>query len=109
MPNSWKRKSCRRSPRNTTFGPTPRAEGSRGCLVVWNGGEVLQVGAAGVLGRGLPRLLRAGRDPQPAADHCILIFLNGGPRHLDMWDMKPDAPQEICGEFRPIPTTVPGM
>jgi hypothetical protein len=56
----------------------------------------------------LPQLLRA--NPSPAhADSCILIFLNGGPSHLDMWDPKPDAPAEIRGEFRPIPTSVPGV
>jgi hypothetical protein len=43
------------------------------------------------------------------ADHCIVVFLNGGPSHLDMWDMKPDAPAEIRGEFRPTATTVPGV
>src|SRR5262249_10323125 len=42
-------------------------------------------------------------------DSCILIFLNGGPSHLDMWDMKPHAPAEIRGEFKPIPTSVPGV
>jgi hypothetical protein len=38
-----------------------------------------------------------------------LIFLNGGPSHLDMWDMKPDSPTEIRGEFRPIATSVRGI
>src|SRR5436309_5803703 len=75
--------------------------------------QVLQVGAIGMLGLSLPRLLEA-RDnpakPQAAsADACILIFLNGGPSHLDMWDMKPAAPVEIRGEFSPIATTVPGI
>ena len=76
--------------------------------------ELLQVGAAGALGLTLPQLLRAdaraGRAGQAAtADACILVFLNGGPSHLDMWDMKPQAPAEIRGEFRPVPTTVPGV
>ena len=44
-----------------------------------------------------------------AADACILLFLNGGPSHLDMWDMKPDAPAEIRGEFKPIATSLPGV
>ncbi|OWK47415.1 hypothetical protein FRUB_01114 [Fimbriiglobus ruber] len=43
------------------------------------------------------------------ADACILVFLDGGPSHLDMWDLKPDAPAEIRGEFKPIATTVPGV
>jgi hypothetical protein len=75
--------------------------------------EVLQVGAAGVLGMTLPRLLQAaatpGVHPSPAADACVLVFLNGGPSHLDMWDMKPEAPVEIRGEFRPVATKVPGI
>ncbi len=74
--------------------------------------ELLQAGAAGVLGLTLPRLLRAAESPAgpaPRADHCILLFLNGGPSHLDMWDMKPGAPAEIRGEFKPVATTVPGV
>src|SRR5262249_38671361 len=39
----------------------------------------------------------------------IHIFLAGGPPHQDLWDLKPEAPAEIRGEFRPIPTTVPGL
>jgi hypothetical protein len=39
----------------------------------------------------------------------INIFLGGGPPHQDMWDLKPDAPSEIRGEFKPIATTVPGL
>ena len=73
---------------------------------------LLQAGAAGMLGLTLPRLLRAREQasgPVPRADHCILIFLNGGPSHLDMWDMKPEAPAEIRGQFNPIATTVPGV
>jgi hypothetical protein len=62
----------------------------------------------------LPRLLRAdGRRSQTGfaarADACILVFLNGGPSHLDMWDMKPEAPAEIRGQFKPIATSVPGV
>jgi hypothetical protein len=40
---------------------------------------------------------------------CILLVLTGGPSHLDTWDMKPDAPVEIRGPFRPIRTNVPGI
>jgi hypothetical protein len=40
---------------------------------------------------------------------CILIFNYGGPSHLDTWDLKPDAPQEIRGEFKPSATRVPGI
>jgi len=72
--------------------------------------QVLQAGAIGYLGLTLPRLLRADATRTAAsADACILIFLDGGPSHLDMWDMKPAAPAEIRGEFKPIATTVPGI
>src|SRR5262245_7809824 len=76
--------------------------------------ELLQVGAIGALGLTLPRLLAADTQPRPAgpsasADACILVFLNGGPSHLDMWDMKPAAPAEIRGEFRPIASSVTGV
>ena len=40
---------------------------------------------------------------------CILIFNYGGPSHLDIWDLKPDAPKEIRGEFKPVATRVPGI
>ncbi|MCI0379827.1 MAG: DUF1501 domain-containing protein, partial [Gemmataceae bacterium] len=76
--------------------------------------RMLQLGAAGYLGLSLPSLLHADEQRSHSlhtakADHCILIFLNGGPSHLDMWDMKPAAPVEIRGEFQPIATSVPGV
>ena len=71
--------------------------------------EILQVGGASLLGLSLPRLLQASEGRATKADSCILIFLNGGPSHLDMWDMKPDAPKEVRGEFKPIATSVPGV
>jgi Protein of unknown function (DUF1501) len=43
------------------------------------------------------------------AKACILIFNYGGPSHLDVWDLKPDAPLEIRGEFKPVATQVPGV
>lgn len=71
--------------------------------------EILQVGGAGVLGLALPRLLQSAQQQATKADSCIIIFLNGGPSHLDMWDMKPEAPKEIRGEFKPIATSMPGV
>lgn len=44
-----------------------------------------------------------------SARSCILVYLLGGPPHLDMWDLKPSAPAEIRGPFRPVATDVPGM
>ncbi|MHB1421962.1 MAG: DUF1501 domain-containing protein [Gemmataceae bacterium] len=43
------------------------------------------------------------------AKACILIYNYGGPSHLDIWDLKPDAPKEIRGEFKPTATSVPGI
>lgn len=75
--------------------------------------QVLRVGALGLAGAGigLPELFAAEQSPgaiRPTADACILIFLNGGPSHLDMWDMKPDAPDGIRGEFKPVASSLPG-
>lgn len=75
--------------------------------------HVLQVGGLGLLGVTLPRLLEsqaqcAAEGIAPKADACIILFLNGGPSHLDMWDLKPNAPDAIRGEFRPIATSLPG-
>ncbi len=73
--------------------------------------DVLHVGGAGLLGLGLAGLLRAETEQpaQPRAKSLILFFLEGGPAHQDLWDMKPDAPEGIRGEFKPIATTVPGL
>jgi hypothetical protein len=71
--------------------------------------ELLQVGAIGLWGLSLPRVLHAGSGSAVNADSCILIFLNGGPSHLDMLDMKPHAPAEIRGQFKPIASSVPGI
>ena len=46
---------------------------------------------------------------QAAEKSCIFILLCGGPSHVDTWDMKPDAPAEIRGPYKPIATNVPGM
>jgi hypothetical protein len=77
---------------------------------------MIEIGGSAVLGLSLPGLLWAGDGAaargqrlSPTADACIVIFLNGGPSHLDMWDMKPDAPPEIRGEFRPIASSLPGV
>jgi hypothetical protein len=72
---------------------------------------MLQVGGIGLLGLSLPQLLRAAarHASSPTADACILVFLNGGPSHLDMWDMKPAAPAEIRGEFKPVATSLTGV
>lgn len=51
----------------------------------------------------------AAAAPVPTAKRCVLVYLLGGPSHLDLWDMKPHAPAEVRGPFQPIETTVPGL
>jgi len=59
----------------------------------------------------LPRLLAAEARSGIKSSHraIINVFLPGGPPHIDMWDLKPDAPPEIRGEFKPIKTNVSGI
>src|SRR4051794_33572933 len=86
--------------------------------------EWLRLGGLGSLGLGLPDLLRARsfagetndsgtsppRDPSfGRAKACIVLFMFGAPAHQDIWDLKPDAPDAVRGEFRPIPSRVPGV
>jgi hypothetical protein len=72
--------------------------------------DLLRVGGAGLLGLGLPDLLRAASATgRTRAKSLIVMFLEGGPAHQDLWDMKPDAPEGVRGEFQPIATTVPGL
>ena len=75
---------------------------------------LLRGGALGLLGMNLAGAIRAGesstgRDAPAPIRACILIFYYGGPSHLDTWDMKPLAPREVRGAFRPIATNVPGI
>src|SRR5438552_7456716 len=80
--------------------------------------ELLRVGGAGLLGVTLSRLLatesaaRADGPAKPAgygrAKNFIFVFLQGGPSHLDIWDPKPDAPDNIRGKFKTIPTKLTG-
>jgi hypothetical protein len=63
---------------------------------------------------GLQRATAAEGSLQPVgangrAKSCVFIFLFGGPSHIDLWDMKPSAPEEIRGEFQPVSTSVPGI
>ena len=71
----------------------------------------LTVGGLGLGGLTLPDLLRADAANGNRNKHksVIMIFLPGGPSHMDIWDMKPDAPVEVRGEFSPISTSIPGI
>jgi hypothetical protein len=75
--------------------------------------HALRIGTSGMIGGlSLPWLLELQARAQTAkpakAKACIFIFLEGGPSHIDMWDLKPDAPAEIRGPYKPIRTSVPG-
>lgn len=80
--------------------------------------EILRIGGLAPLGLSLSSLLagqaRAAGDPLPNASfgrakRCLLLFMWGGPSHIDLFDMKPNAPREVRGEFSPAPTSVPGL
>ena len=71
----------------------------------------LQIGSLAMGGLALPEILRGesqgGRRKRIKG--IIMVILPGGPTHLDMYDLKPDGPVEIRGDFRPIATSVPGI
>ncbi len=75
--------------------------------------SVLQMGALGTAGFGLADMLRmraeAGEGVTPPDTSVIFIWLPGGPPHMEMYDMKPQAPSTHRGEFRPVATNVPGI
>ena len=77
--------------------------------------DAIRVGSLGLAGLSLDRLLRlqaasaASSPPRGRAKSAILLFLSGGPAHMDMWDLKPGAPEAVRGTFRPIDTNVAGI
>jgi hypothetical protein len=81
--------------------------------------DFIKVGSAGLLGLTLPQLLKlesaARANPTPAvqpsrsATSVIMVWLSGGPATIDMWDLRPNAPEGIRGEFREIPTSAAGV
>src|SRR5579871_3580955 len=82
--------------------------------------ELLRIGGSAMLGLMLPEFLaleaRAdkstsskGKGGFGQAKSVILLYLQGGPSHIDIWDPKPDAPANVRGEFKPIKTNVPGI
>ncbi len=73
--------------------------------------EVLRAGCLATLGLGLHSVLapQASASPKGRAKSVILLFMWGGPSHLDTWDPKPAAPEQIRGQFQSIATTVPGL
>jgi hypothetical protein len=78
--------------------------------------DLIKFGAAGVLGLSLPQILQLearaaakGDLTKRKADSVIMIWLAGGPATIDMWDLKPEAPEGIRGEFKPIDTAAKGV
>ena len=104
-----------------------RIEHARSGVLPWFGparGDLLRVGSSrrgflqaglkGLAGLSLPALLRqravAAATGRPQRKTSVILFwLSGGPSHIDMWDPKPDAPREVRGPFKDIPTKVPGI
>jgi hypothetical protein len=68
----------------------------------------LHAGAISTFGLTLPRFLAAS-EGKPGDVNGIMLFLLGGPSHIDTFDPKPDAPDEVRGPFKTVPTNVPGM
>ncbi|HZP80792.1 MAG TPA: DUF1501 domain-containing protein, partial [Chthonomonadaceae bacterium] len=77
--------------------------------------DFIRVGALTTFGLTMPGLLQAASAAEkkaPAAKRdiaCILLWMGGGPSHIDTFDPKPEAPQEIRGAFKAIPTNVKGV
>jgi hypothetical protein len=78
--------------------------------------DFIQLGVGGVLGLGMSDLIRLRAEAaravgkaSPDQVNCILVWLDGGPTHYEMFDPKPDAPSDVRGKFDPTPTTVPGV
>src|SRR5687767_10476260 len=75
--------------------------------------DFLHLGVLSTLGLSVADMFRLqAAQAAPASlkgKSCILIWLDGGPSHLEMFDLKPDAPVEVRGEFKPISTSVPGI
>jgi hypothetical protein len=76
--------------------------------------DFLKIGAGGLFGLTLPQLLQLQARSAPSsekrrANSVILLWLGGGPAHLDMWDIKTNAPEGIRSEFKPIATKAAGV
>src|SRR5437870_4184667 len=69
----------------------------------------LKIGGLALGGLTLPQLLRAEQASGRSHKSIIMVYLSGGLAHQDTFDLKPNAPAEIRGEFKPIATRVPGI
>lgn len=91
-----------------------RGRGGGDGLRRWSRRAVLRIGGLSLLGMTWPELqwlraITATSQERYRRNSCVFFFLFGGPSHIDLWDMKPDAPAEVRGEFRPVATRVPGI
>lgn len=88
-----------------------RCQNSVALQSAMNRRDLLRIGALGMGGLSLPGLLRAEQTAGVGKSRksIIMIYMVGAPSHQDMYDLKMDAPAEIRGEFRPIPTSAPGI
>jgi len=96
----------------------PGQPGRDTCDGTYSRRELLRVGGSGVLGLSLADLLRADASAKEkraggpgfgAAKQVILVYLQGGPSHLDLWDPKSDVPDNVRSVFKPIDTRLPGV
>src|SRR5262245_61915635 len=80
--------------------------------------DFIKIGAAGLFGLSLPQLLElesraqdaaSGRPTTRRASSVIMVWLSGGPATIDMWDIRPDAPTGIRGDFHPMHTRADGI
>ncbi len=85
------------------YGATPQG--------IWGRREFLRVGSLSALGLGLGDYLRldASQETPSSGKSCIMIVLDGGAPQHETFDMKPDAPSDVAGSFKPIPTNVSGI
>src|SRR3989454_9033536 len=82
--------------------------------------DLVRIGGSSILGLSLGSMLRLNAHASPAArkgggpgwgkaKSVIMVYLQGGPSHLDLWDPKENVPDKIRSEFKPIPTMIPGI
>ena len=73
--------------------------------------DFLKIGGMAMGGLSMANMYDADLQAKTGSNHraIINIYMPGGPSHIDLWDLKPDAPSEIRGDFRPIKTNVPGI
>ncbi len=106
---------CKRSDHQTQHAFTHFNALDREGLQVVSRRNMLKAGLAGIAGLTVPGLLQARAEaakagkPISSNKSVILLWMTGGPSHIDTWDMKPDQPERVRGPFQPINTKIPGV